>query len=424
VTSIFRRIKVNTWNRYLVLSIVAALVGCGGGNDRAASGGPGSAPGGVGQDFSGVIARVGDLEITQAYFDYRYGMLSPTEKERFSGEQWKQRFLDWLVEQALVYKAAEDGKYELLPEVDMRLETARRSILFKAYYDRKFKEELVPSDEEIQRYYDDHPDEFRLLGRALGYHIQTASKDKIDQAYKELEDGATFAQAAAKYSEDENSRSNDGLLGWFNRDGYVLGLGFEKEFTDKAFSMEPGTYSEPFQLGDNWHILKLGAKTEDTIQPLEEVRDRIIQKIRPVIAKEQYEQHLDDLKKKYGVRRFGEYQEDDVRTAEQLYRLGAESRNNYAKLHYYETLVKQYPDDDRADDALFMVGFINSEEFGDAAAAAAAFRRLMRDWPKSEYVDECEWMLKNLGRKEPELRANNPPQDPDAVKERIESIRD
>lgn len=416
---------MNTPYRLVILGLLTALVGCGGGDgEPSRSGRTPVPPAGPGKDFSGVIARVGDLEITQDYFDYRYERLASNEKLRFSGEYWKPRFLKWLIEESLIYEAAEEEKYDQLPQVETQLDTARRSILFAAYYNRKFKEQLMPSEEEIQEYYDLHQDEFRSLGRVLGYHIQTSTQEAIDEAYAQLEAGTTFGRVAAKYSEDENSRTNDGMLGWFNRDGYVLGLGFQKEFTDRAFAMEEGTYSEPFKLGDNWHILKVGTKTEDTIQPLEEVRDRIIQKLKPLLAKDKYEQHLLDLEEKYGVRKFGEFQETDVRTAEQLYRLAAESRNQHAKLYYYEILVKQYPRHERADDAQFMVGFINSEEFGDIPAASAAFRRLIREWPDSEYVDECEWMLENLGRKEPELRADQPPQDPDQAKERIRSVRD
>lgn len=412
---------MNMRKRIVVAMAVLALAGCGKGDEQ---GGSSSSrefrP--QGDDFSPVIAKIGDIEITQSYFEYRYAQLTAGERQRYSGENWQQRFLDYLVDESLVYAAAEEEKFENLPEVQHRLDMSRRSILVKAYYDKKFIEDLVPPEEEIETYYAENKDEFQLLGRALGYHVQCATKEKIDEAYAELKGGKLFSMVAAKYSEDENTRANEGTLGWFNPDGYVLGMGNVPEISHRAFEMAPGTYSEPFKVGDNWHILKVGAIEPAQQEPLSKVRDRIIRKLRPLLAKEEYQKHLKDLELRYGLEKFGAFQDQDVRTADQLYRLATETGNNNAKIDYYETLLEQYPTHERADDALFMLGFIYSEEFGDRPMAGMYFRRLIREWPESDFFDDAEFMLKNLGRKRPEVRGNGLPTSAEEAAERIESL--
>ncbi len=405
-----------------MIMIAFTLLACGGAEEKGSTSIPDVADQ-FGQDFSPVIARIGDVDITQAYFDFRYANISATDKERYSGDNWKNRFLDYLVDETLLYQQAEAEKFDLWPEVERRLDVARRSILVKAYHDKKFRDDVKASDEAVAEHYESNKEQYRTLGRALGYHIMNENEDRIREAYEKLQAGdLRFGQAAAQYSQDENTRTNEGLVGWFNPDGYVMGLGFVQDFTNAAFATPENGYTEPIRIGDNWHIIKVGAKVAAEQLSLEDASDRISTELRPVIARELYEAHMKELKATLGVERYGEYQQDDSRTAEQLFRLGAETRNNHAKLYYYQTLVDQYPDDERAHQAQFMVGFIQSEEFGSTGEAAVSFRKLIRNYPDSEYAESAQYMLKNLGRSQPTLREGSP-QAPSDVHGKIQELQ-
>jgi len=406
----------------LILALTLLALGCGGSgetdsNEPAQSGA--SARGG--EDFTPVIAKVGDIEITQGYFDFRYELLSPQDRARFSGEDWKNRFLDHLVEETLLYAAAKRDKFDLLREVERRLDVAERSILVKAYYDKNFKEDIRPTEEEIRTYYENNKDKYLKLGMVYGYHIQCSTKEKIDEAARRIADGERFVNVAGKMSENPATKDKGGELGWFNPDGFVIGIGYSKKFTDLAFSMDDNEVSKPFQLDDdNWHLLKIASKSETEVQSMEDVWDRIETSLSPILAKEAYTEALVDLRGNLGVERFGEYQEKEIRTAEQLYRLGGESRNPNAKLNYFQNLVELYPDHEYVDDSLFMIGFIASEEFGDVTTAAVAFRRIIKEMPDSDYADESRWMLRNLGGGNAALRGSGVPEDPAAAAERVE----
>lgn len=370
-----------------VLTFGAA--GCGQNEDAAPSDAP--QPGG---DFSTVIAEVGDIEITRAYFDYRYENLGPQDKARYSGEGWEQRFLDKLVEEMVVTEVADQEQYDLIREVQWRLDMARRSILFKAYFDRNFQDDVEVPEQELRDYYEQNLDEFRSLGRVFGHHVMTSTKERIDEAWEELQGGASFALIAAKYSEDEITKDEAGTVGWFNPDGFVLGLGFNPEFTRLAFEMEPHSVREPVKIGKNWHIIRIGAKFEGEAQSFEEARERIERRLRPVLARERFESFVREKKKEIGVRGFGEFR-GETRSADQLYQLAAENRNALARRDYYQSLVDLYPEHERADDALFMIGFLSIEEVGETVPAMRALRRLESEYPDSEFVEQLEWLLRN-----------------------------
>ena len=397
---------------------LALLVACGSGESDAPSQAGGSG------DYSPVLARVGDVEITRAYFDYRHENLSPGDKMRFSGDDWENRFIDALLEEIVISEQAEAENFDRIREVEYRLDAARRSVLFKAYYDRKFQSEFEIPEDEIVTYNESKPEEFVSLGRALARHIQCASEEKIREGSARLAEGAVWEEMVTRYSEDEETRKDGGQLGWFNDGGYVLGMGFNEEFTSMAFSMEPNSISKPFKAGDNWHIIKLIQRSENKQQPLDEVRDRIERRLRPNLAREAFEGHVRQLKSDMDLTFFGSFAEREQRTAEELYRLAGETTNAHAKIDYYRQLVEMYPDHERADDALFMQGFISSEEFAEVGRAAVAFRKVIRNYPDSEYVESARYMLKNLGRANPSLRGQTSPRGAEEVRGRIDEIKE
>jgi outer membrane protein assembly factor BamD (BamD/ComL family) len=59
----------------------------------------------------------------------------------------------------------------------------------------------------------------------------------------------------------------------------------------------------------------------------------------------------------------------------------------------YRKVVDEYPDADVTPQALFMVGFINSEEKKDYDAAERVFRELLQKYPKSELAASAQWMV-------------------------------
>lgn len=407
--------------RMLPLALLLTTTACGGAGspsgDEAGFARMSQRPGG---EFSPVVATIGPVDITREYLDYRFAQLPAAEKNRYAGEDGQARFLDKLVEETLMVLAARTEKDHLDPEVEMRLDMAVRSVLLKAHYDRRFIEELPVPEEEVQRYYDENPDEFVNVARMRANVIVTSTRERAQQAWSELQGGTPFSTVATKYSEDDATRENGGSTGWFNPGGYVLGIGFNEEFTEYAFQVEPDITLPPRQIGERWYIVKGGARVPGEQQELSKARDRIVNTLRPVLAKEAFDRYVDELEDEYGVTREGEFQRE-MRDAEQLFAMGVETANPHTRLDHFTQLVTRFPDHERADDALFMIGFIQSEDFGDEPLARVAFRQLLKDFPDSPYAKDARFMMQNLGRKLPAIRGNRTPRTPDDISGRIDA---
>jgi len=78
-------------------------------------------------------------------------------------------------------------------------------------------------------------------------------KELIDKIYQSINSGdITFEDAVNKYSEDTQSKPNNGKLRWFSKGEMVA------EYQDASFALKnKGEVSEPIQTRYGWHIIKL-----------------------------------------------------------------------------------------------------------------------------------------------------------------------
>lgn len=96
---------------------------------------------------------------------------------------------------------------------------------------------------------------------------------KIREIYKKIQDGATFEEMAAQFSDDSRTSSNGGELPTFGVGRMV------PEFEKAAFSLKKdGDITEPIQTPYGWHIIKRLRK--DPIGTFKEVEKEIVQRIK------------------------------------------------------------------------------------------------------------------------------------------------
>lgn len=87
---------------------------------------------------------------------------------------------------------------------------------------------------------------------------QQTAESRIKEIYTKLQQGEDFESLAKQFSEDKSSAEKGGMLATFS--GGQLS---SSEFEDVAFSLEnENDYSEPFESGFGWHIIKLHKKSE------------------------------------------------------------------------------------------------------------------------------------------------------------------
>ncbi len=140
----------------------------------------------------------------------------------------------------------------------------------------KVREDAVggegPSDEEIERFYEENKEtRFTLPERRCIRHI-LFSPDEEEEAGEikdELDDGGDFEELARENSQDPGSAEQGGELGC-NPEG-----GFVPEFDEAAFDAEEGDIVGPVETEFGFHVIEVTEIQEEEEVPFEEAAPEI-----------------------------------------------------------------------------------------------------------------------------------------------------
>ncbi len=69
----------------------------------------------------------------------------------------------------------------------------------------------------------------------------------------------------------------------------------------------------------------------------------------------------------------------------------------------FDWIVEKYPNHPKAESASFMKGFIFDNDLKDTATAHKFYNEFIQKYPKSEFVDDAQMLIKNLGKSEEEI---------------------
>ena len=161
----------------------------------------------------------------------------------------------------------------------------KRQVKYFVLDTNKLQEQTPIAQDDLQSYYDQHRDEFRVLEQVNVRHILIkanpaadgkADPKAVDEARKKAEDvlkqlkaGGNFAELAKKYSEDPGSAKNGGSLDWIEKGRTV------PEFEKAAFSLPKGGTSDLVQSSYGFHIIHVEDKHDAHMKSLAEVRNQI-----------------------------------------------------------------------------------------------------------------------------------------------------
>ncbi len=138
--------------------------------------------------------------------------------------------------------------------------------------------DVTPSEEDIKTFYDQNPNRFRAAEERRASHILIDLSEGVDKAkakaeelYKTLQSNPDqFAELAQKNSADPASAKDGGDLGFFGRGMMV------PAFEEAVFKAKKGDIVGPVQTEFGFHIVKVTDIKDESVKPLDEVRDEIV----------------------------------------------------------------------------------------------------------------------------------------------------
>ena len=178
-------------------------------------------------------------------------------------KKYKSQYTEWNFQKAL----QEAG---ITPE--QWLQRKRESLIIKKFLDHLASTQTPVTVEEIQAYFDAHPEEFRRQESVRVRQIVTDSKEKAESILRRLRNGENFAKLARDLSLSPDRKQGGDL-------GFITKGSFPREF-EVCFQMNPGEISPIIPSPYGFHLFKVLEKLPEAPRALKEVEGKIALKLK------------------------------------------------------------------------------------------------------------------------------------------------
>lgn len=241
---------------------------------------------------SKVLAVVAGEEITEAQLDAVLKNAPREHQAYVKNPQFRQQYLDQLINMRLFTKLGEDLKLEETEDFKLVLENTKKDILSQLAVSVILKE-VEASEEDLQEYFDLNKEHFGTSARVSAKHILMESLEAIENVKKEIESGSkSFEDAAMEFSTCP-SKERGGNLGEFGKGQMV------PEFEKAAFEGEIGRIIGPVQTQFGYHLIKVEKKVDAVIPEFEDVKEHVKAELLEKKQAVAYRQKLAELRDKY-----------------------------------------------------------------------------------------------------------------------------
>jgi hypothetical protein len=161
------------------------------------------------------------------------------------------------------------------------------------------------SEADAKKYYEDNPDQFKVAAGRTASHILVESEAEANSIRAEVTP-ENFAELARENSTDEGSAKQGGSLGPIQKGQLV------PEFEKVAFALEDGEISDPVKTQFGWHIITVQITPASTTS-FAEAKSQIISSQLAQRRQDEFTTWSEDVLKKWDERTV--YANDDLKPA-------------------------------------------------------------------------------------------------------------
>jgi len=282
--------------------------------------------------------------------------------------------------------------------------------------DEKVEEQLMPfeevraqvardyavPEEEIERYYQENMDKYLQTEMYEVVSCYFIDKAKAESALIALaNEEKSFAQVVKESDIEDSAKGSGGYFNWLKKGGMLSALGRSEEAEALIWASQVGDYVGAVKGEKGWHIFYIKDHKPEGYKSLEEVYNSIADSLYNDYKTEASDRAFADLTEKFEVVNFLEMGEYRKMTADEIMEVAKNAANPVQAINAYQAVLAMYPESEQADEALFLIGFLNAEELSRFDEAEKSFKELIKKYPQSDFIDDAQWMLENMEAKVP-----------------------
>jgi peptidyl-prolyl cis-trans isomerase SurA len=194
------------------------------------------------------LMTLGGQPVSTDEFTYIYQKNNINNSADFSKASLES-YLELFVNYKLKVREAVDMGMDTLPELAAEYKSYEQQ-LFDAYLSKQLMDPLVKKAYERSKF------DIGISHIFISSNTEGAEQ-QIHSVHSRLKAGETFEKLAAEYSQDENSATQGGKIGYFT----ALQIGYP-QLEDAAYNTEVGDFSMPVQTPIGFHIVKVFDKRQ------------------------------------------------------------------------------------------------------------------------------------------------------------------
>jgi len=238
-----------------------------------------------------IVATVDGKDITQNDIEKFVSKSIPGARYSFMNNQQKKKVVNQLIERELYIRVAKKEGIEKDPQFAVELEKAKENLILDIWMKNKLQN-IVISDDEIERYYRKNDRKFYQSASASARHILVSTQSEAKEIIHELELSSNVKEKfieLAKTRSTGPSGKNGGDLGWFSKDQMV------PEFSQATFALNIGNFTHtPVQTHFGYHVIYLTDKKPAGKIEFSKVKDTIAN----TLKLKKFKKDLKDLSQK------------------------------------------------------------------------------------------------------------------------------
>ena len=245
------------------------------------------------KDDSKSIATIDGEKITVQDFNSELNKIPVNMKMLLASQNGKKDFLNRLIEKRLLLKEARKENVDKDKEFQDRLADIRDQLMIQSLLAKKINTEVKFSDADLQKYYDEHKEEFKRDREIQTRQIVVKTEQEAKEIESRIAKGEDFADLARRFSVDPSAKATGGDIGYHPKGTLI------PEYEAAAFGLtKVGQVSQPVKTQIGYHIIKLEGVKTGTYVPFPEVKDFIRQKLTQAKQTEVVQAYVEELKKK------------------------------------------------------------------------------------------------------------------------------
>ncbi|WP_395744500.1 peptidylprolyl isomerase [Prosthecobacter sp.] len=242
------------------------------------------------------VGSIGDIELHQSEVLASLGTLGSVEKAALARDPAQlQQLVRSLLVQRVVLQEALAKKWDEEPSIQTLLKSAREAAISDSYLKAVSRPpESYPSEGELKLAYETQraaltvPRSFRLA--QIFVADENGAEKKLKAVQQRLkENPESFEKLARELSEEKESASRDGEIGWLNE------RQIQPEILAQLPKLRLKVVSAPIKLKDGWHILKVMDVREPFTPVFDQVRVQLAQRLRAEKARANMQAYMTEL---------------------------------------------------------------------------------------------------------------------------------